>query len=215
LAAPHAIPPSIRTSCTWQDGGSSQCLARTRGPTRRGFREQLLNRPPTCGRWPSVRSETLTLKQPPKATQSDCQADPIYSAKRDLHIETQSPEGGVGRKYVNMSSTGSDRSELRTRLVCPLQIRTVPSQVCREDGPSAQLMGSSGLAGLCREQQRLGSNGSGPSALRSCSRDPASGAACLDHTTCAPSPSSRVACAGGTGRTCRLTWGWRAAPHRS
>ena len=59
LAAPHAIPPSIRTSCTWQDGGSSQCLARTRSPTRRGFREQL--------RWQTARPVALSRTSVGKA----------------------------------------------------------------------------------------------------------------------------------------------------
>jgi hypothetical protein len=114
-------------------------------------------RPPTCGRWPSVRSETLTRKQPPKETQCDFQADPTYSAKRDLHIETQSPDGGVGRNYVNMSSTGSDRSELRTRLVCPLQIRTVPSQSVLQRG--WPIRSANGFKRSCRPMWRAATAG--------------------------------------------------------
>ncbi len=70
-------------------------------------------------------------------------------------------------------------------------------------------------ASVCRERRRLpvGSImiGTGPSALRGCLRDPASGAALLDRATCAhsapESPAPLPACAGhGSGG-----WGGRAA----
>ena len=135
------------------------------------------------------------------------------------------PHGPLSRRRVREPRSRQYICNRKARIArnCELawtvhwQIRPVPIRLCEENGPSAQPMGSSGLAGLCREQQRLGSNGTGPSALRGCSRDPASGAAWLDHTTCAPSTAPLAACACGTRRTCRETWGWRgrAAPHRS
>ena len=135
------------------------------GPPARGrtgdphsvWRALEVNHRPTAGdmrgRCPSVRSETLTLNQPPKATAKPNQ---IYFPKIDLYIETQSPEGGVGRKYVNMSSKGSDRSELRTRLDCPLANSNCAQSVLRRGWP---IRSANGFKRSCRPLWRAATAG--------------------------------------------------------
>jgi hypothetical protein len=86
---------------------------------------------------------------------SVCSADQSYSPKMRMVLSKLSRSD---EQALNIESKGSDRLELRTRLDCPLANSNCSQSVIRGHWPRAirSANGSSGLEGLCREQQPLG-----------------------------------------------------------